>query len=90
MKRASKLWELESEDLSNLGGPMGSEYTTTNWRKFFPTQLSARRFAEADYLKETDSPSPIVWSRRRGGVSSQDLLFVMYHIRPVKVQGRRK
>lgn len=30
-----KIWELRSENLSNLGGPMGTEYTFDNFRKHF-------------------------------------------------------
>lgn len=84
------MYELESENLTGLGGPMGTERTWTNWRKFFSTVEAAKEFAEKDYKR------PINWSASKGptcnGIPidlacSGDLGFVMYHIRCVKVEG---
>jgi len=80
--------ELESENLSGLGGPMGSEHTSTNWTKLFTTVKAAKAAAEADYGK------PIKWSRANSPTCngrpidltcSGDLFHVMYHIKRVKV-----
>ncbi len=77
-RSVSPLFALESENLTGLGGPMGSERTWTNWRKFFKTVSSAKAFAEKDYGKA------IQWDKSN---CSGDLRYVMYHIKRVKVEG---
>lgn len=75
------MYELTSENLSGLGSSMGSERTHTNWRKFFASVDAAKAFAETDYGK------PIKWQERGETATSGDLLYVMYTIRPVQVEG---
>lgn len=81
--------ELTSENLTCVGGPMGTERTWTNWRKFFNTIEDAKAYAEKDYNKE------IQWDKSKGPTRdfvpldltcSGDLGYVMYHIRDVKVE----
>ena len=83
------MYELVSENLSGLGGPMGTERTWTNWRKFFKTVKAAKNAAESDYGK------PIEWSQKKGPTRnfkpidltcSGDLRYVMYHIVEVKCE----
>lgn len=75
------LYQLVSENLSNLGGPMGTEYTTTNYRKFFKTVVAAKKSAEKEYGKR------INWTKKKdGNLRSPDLAYVMYHINAVNVE----
>jgi len=80
-----KYFELRSENLTNLGGPMGSEYTYDNWSKSFSTMEKAREAAEKDY-KKCRGDEAIVWTGGKKNCRTQDLRFVMYHIREVTVK----
>ena len=71
---------LTSENLTHLGGMMGSERTSTNFTKFFIDPEKAKKFAEKDFKKS------IEWSKRDKGFTSGDLMYVMYTIKPVKVE----
>ena len=44
-----KIFSLTSTNLTHLGGPMGTEYTTTNFIKYFTTVQLAKNYAEADF-----------------------------------------
>lgn len=75
------IYQLKSENLSGLGGPMGTEHTTINWVKPFDSLESAKAYAENDY-----SGNEIVsWKKSGKGWSSQDLSYVMYYIEEVKL-----
>ena len=74
------LYSLTSEDLSHLGGYMGTEYVTTNSIKYFTTVDLAKAYALKDYRK-TDKNLNIKW---RGNFSG-DLLWVSYNIKKIKV-----
>jgi hypothetical protein len=82
------IYELESEDLTGLGGPMGSEQTSTNWRRFFKGIKRAKKVAEDDYKEnsEPDTREKIRWSTSGEGLTTGDLRFVMYNIRRIKVE----
>ena len=80
---------LISEDLSHLGGPMGTEYTTESEPSFFSSVEEAQSFAEAEYGEKID------WSQKKSPTSnlipldltcSGDLGYIMYHIREVKIK----
>lgn len=79
------MYSLMSENLSGLGGPMGSEHTTTNWVKYFFTKGNAKVYAERDY-KENGGTEDIKWVRTNNGIRTQDLGFVMYHIDEIVVE----
>lgn len=68
------MYQLVSENLTNLGGPMGTEYTFDNFRSQFSTLEKAKHFAESDYGGKID------WIKTKKGVRSKDLGYVMYHI----------
>lgn len=72
-------YELIYEDLTGLGGSMGTERTFTKWRKFFSSMQKAKKYAEKDYGK------PLEWFETDDGVRSNDLSYVMYYITRVKV-----
>jgi hypothetical protein len=83
-----KIYALESENLTSLGGPMGTERVTTNWIKYFSSVLAAKAYAEKDYCRESGTPRPkIQWFKEgRDEFRSDDLLFVMYRIKPIKIE----
>ena len=70
-------YELIYEDLTNLGGPMGTEYTTEHSLGLFTTIQKAKTAAKKNYHGE----EKIKWS----GYQTQDLSYVMYHIRHRKI-----
>jgi hypothetical protein len=58
----NKIFILECEDLSHLGGPMGTEYTTPVFTEIFSSVKKAKEYAETFYwpaycawLKNTNS-----------------------------------
>jgi hypothetical protein len=82
------MYELASENLTHLGGPMGSDYTYDNWRKFFTTIELAKKYAEKDY-KKNKGIEVIEWidnENEKDCIQTQDLGFVMYYIRTVKCE----
>ena len=79
MTEKLKIFQLRSENLTNLGGPMGTENTFDNFNKPFQTLESAKAYAEKDYGK------PIEWIQEKNYVRSPDLAWVMYHIKEVEV-----
>ena len=75
------MYELVSENLSNMGGPMGSEdTTTTNFRKLYKKITAARTAAEKDF------GSKLKWTKTKDGERSPDMGFVMYHINKLKTE----
>ena len=81
------MFNLTSENLTNLGGRMGTEFTFPNWSLYFHSIAAAKAHAEKDYGKKID------WERSKGptcnGVPidvacSGDLGHVMYHITEAK------
>jgi hypothetical protein len=81
------VFQLQSENLTHLGGPMGSEYTTTNFTKPFGSLADAKTYAEKDYVKQAGKGArEIVWVRENPKyVRTEDMSFVMYHIRRTTV-----
>lgn len=77
LKEGTMTFILEIEDLTNLGGPMGTEYTTSEY-KYFNNQDNAKRYAEKHY---DSGKTRIEWSRRDNYITSGDLGSVMYTIR---------
>lgn len=73
------MYALRSENLTLLGGPMGTERTFTNWVKYFKSLAAAKKYAEADYVKNRGTES-VKWKSSSKGWWTNDLLFVMYHI----------
>lgn len=76
------MFRLISENLSNLGGPMGTESTSINWERFFSDAYDAKFQAEQDYGSRIDN-----WVKVSDGhIRSPDLGYVMYHINRVEVE----
>ena len=73
------IYTLISENLTGLGGPMGTERTWENWRKNFIDPDVAKMVAQKDYESQSKS-APIKWKKTKKGWTSGDLSFVMYSI----------
>lgn len=95
------MYELIKENLSGLGGPMGSEHTSIDWKKHFETAEDAMEYAENDSTDFLGNANEVTWRSRdryKTVLSSQDLLSHMYHIQEIEVeppsrtarQGKRK
>lgn len=78
------MYALTSENLTGLGSPMGTERTWNNWVKYFKTEKKAKEYAEKDYRFRfgTGEPEKVIWKNG----STQDLGFVMYHIKKIKIE----
>jgi hypothetical protein len=88
MAKKLVIYNCESENLTNLGGPMGTESTSTNWLRPYRDLAAAKAAAEKDYKKECGGKpeEAIVWTYQNGHWSTQDLRFVMYNIRRTAVK----
>jgi len=86
------VYELVIEDLTGLGGPMGTEVVRTIGRELFTSVGAAKEYAEKHYagqLKNAYShvPREIHWKTRKNYWTSGDMYFIMYNIRAVKPRG---
>jgi hypothetical protein len=86
-----KFYQLISENLSGLGGPMGTERTHNNYIRHFKDDIAgfdnhvvigsalrkAKDFAEHEYGKK------IEWVKTNEGWRSPDLAYVMFHINEI-------
>lgn len=82
----SKIFKLVSENMTHLGGPMGTEYTYPNWTRYFSSVEKAKAYALKDYRKETaNKKANLMWLKDGKGVRTEDLSFVMYLIHPVEL-----
>lgn len=78
-----KIYELENEDITNVGGPMGHPNTRsfTRWTKMFKSLKKAKAYAEADFAVNPSSfAKSITWAKYDTYWSSQDLGHTMYNI----------
>lgn len=79
MTEKTKIFKLVSENLTGLGGPMGTERTWENWSKLFHDIEVAKAHAVIDYGKA------INWQTEKNRTHSGDLGYVMYTITEVEV-----
>lgn len=75
------IYKLVIEDLTHLGGPMGTERTYVIGREYFLSLEKAKKFAEKDYSKRSNGET-FKWK----GLSSGDLSFIMYTITKIKIR----
>lgn len=83
------MYKAVAEDLTNLGGPMGTEYTTTIFRKYFKSRKRAKEYCEKHYRKHTRGTNlkMFKWLKKEDGdVESGDLRFVSYGVYKVKTE----
>ena len=74
------IYKLVSTNLTNVGGRMGTETTSTNFRLYFTTKNKAKKRAEKDYGKK------IRWFKDGEAITSGDLLHVEYDISEIKIE----
>lgn len=74
------MFMLRSINLTGLGGMMGTERTSTNFRKYFKTLAHAKAYAEKDYK------NPLKWHKIGEDHSTGDLRYVMYSISKLKTE----
>lgn len=79
--RGYALYAVLSENLTELGGPMGTERTSVNWTRYFRNHLHAMWAAFKDYKKQ-GGKEKLVWTldEDKKGARTQDLGFVQYHV----------
>jgi hypothetical protein len=80
------IYLLLSENLMGLGGPMGTERTWTNWRKYFYSKQKAKEYANADYHKHCPNDLNLKWYKTDKGCKTTDLGFVMYYIKELEIE----
>lgn len=91
-----KVYCLTSENLTNLGGRMGTEYTFPNFKRYFYKKSKAKEAAQEDYNHQMaprfkgnmGSPETLRWLKDEipGDCRSKDLGFVMYHITQINIE----
>lgn len=89
MSNSNIIYTLISEDLSHLGGMMGSDYTTKSIMGNFSGIEKAKKAAEKDYgksIKWAKKNSPTVNGIPIDETCSGDLNYIMYHIRKMIVR----
>lgn len=85
-----ELFETIYEDLTHLGGSMGTEYTTSASLGLFANVTDAKKCAEKNYYKVNKGTQKWKWIEvvKQEGTKekdiidwrSPDLAFVMYHV----------
>lgn len=87
MSKKLTIFQLTSENLTGLGGPMGTERTWDNWSRPYRDLASAKAAAEVDYNKHAGKDAEkIIWKHAKPDYwFTQDLRFVMYNIYEIEV-----
>lgn len=86
-----KVFQLECEDASGLGGPMGTETTSTIFTKLFSSREKAHAYAEKDAKKRNagwdGKPFPPLkeWNKHSTGEVGIDMRSVLYSIKPMTI-----
>lgn len=73
------MYRLTNTNLTGLGGPMGTERTSTRWTKFFRSRSGAKEYAEGDYQKNGHDLD-WKWQQVGDNLTSGDQGWVMYDI----------
>lgn len=79
------MFVLTAEDLTGLGGPMGTERTVTVLMEYFKSVDNAKQFALKHYQRNRPGET-FKWEKRGSKWTSGDLMFVMYDIEPIKTK----
>jgi hypothetical protein len=84
------VYELIYEDLTHLGGPMGSEYTTSKSMGLFASADAAKKAGSSDYFRRTakrGTRRSFDWYSEGRDWRTDDLGFVMYWVKERAVGG---
>jgi hypothetical protein len=87
--RGEYVYNLELEDASHLGGPMGTEYTTTIWVKPFASMQRAKAYAEK-YAKKKGNEREPEWKKSQNTDGTNKHVFwdagaYIFNIHRVKI-----
>ena len=80
------VFELRRENMSHVGGPAGSEYTTVDWTMLFKNQTKAMKEAQRDLKQDFDRDTNLAW-KSDGKRMVCDCGPVMYTITKKQVLG---
>lgn len=72
------------EDLTHLGGTMGTEYTVTKFLGVYSSPDTAKTGCNSHYNKKM--VGKINWIRDGNGLRSPDLGFIIYYIKKYEVK----
>ena len=79
-----RVYSLTKNDLTGVGGPMGTDSVRTEWREYFTSIQFAKEVAEEDHQKG-DARENIRWKKDGNGLYSGDLQSHDYYIAPVVI-----
>lgn len=88
----NNIFSLRRENLTELGGPMGTESTSTDFIKYFSKKIYAKQYAKKDLSKNHSKKDwQIVWFNNHNENSpndchSEDLGFCMYNVNEIKIE----
>jgi hypothetical protein len=82
------IYEVVAENLQNVGGPMGSDTSAPDYfREFFLSVEKAKARCRKHYTTPgRNNAIQMRWVRRGKVLETDDLLWVMYSIEPIKIQ----
>jgi len=78
------MWRVEVEDLTHLGGPMGTEYTTTTATKMFSTIEKAIIWIEKQVILSGHKPSEVLYINKPD-LKSWDCGYIGYSLSKISV-----
>jgi hypothetical protein len=76
------VWEVKREDATNLGGPMGTEYTTFIETRLFGTKIKAWKYLEKIAKRYDEKLDKKNW---KGNKFGQDIRCEIVYIEKVKI-----
>ena len=76
------MFVLTSENLTCLGGPMGTERTFNNYEKYFNDLCNAMAYAEKEYGKRLEW----IQEKEKHLLRTKDLGYVMYYVHEMKTE----
>lgn len=81
-----KIFALTRENLQNVGGPMGSESTSTDYIRYFTSTEFVKDYAQIDFSTGRSLAGKIKWIQDKSDkCHSEDLGFCMYYIEPITI-----
>lgn len=87
--KKTPVYRLLAENLTSVGGPMGSDtYELPYFDEFYYSIEAAKKRAETHYSTEYGNGPrvKIKWKREKGGLTSGDLHFVEYTITQIVIK----
>lgn len=82
-----EIYEAEAEDLTHLGGPMGTEYTTGYYLGLFGSEALAKGAAQKHWTGNKQKGT-LKWLKEGKSWRTEDLGWIMYHVKVRKINER--